>query len=457
MVGFGRIRHGTSQGGLVERKIEDVADTLRQGQKAGRGCTLLIGAGCSVTAGIPTAQGFVDLIRENHRAAYDRAEPKTYMACMNQLTSGVRRDMIAEKVDRARINWAHMAIAQLMREGYVDRVLTTNFDRLVVRASAALGQFPAVYDFGASQLFKPADVPEKAVFHLHGQRTGFVLIITDQQTREHFDRLKPVFDDAGSGRTWIVVGYSGESDPVFDHLANVKSFDFGLYWVGYGDTDPTPAVRERLLEAEKDAYFIRGYDADRFFVDLTRKLECFPPDLVRRPFTHLKTFLETLTEFRLTSGEQTVDVLEETRHMVSKAIGHFEQSHEPTEEAGAPAEAAEPPKPPEPATAATPSEPDDALQLQATTALMAGNYEEVQTLARKLGDKLQGSLTDIVAWSFVAHGDQLAEQAKTKDGDEADRLFTEAGEKYRQALSIKPDKHEALYNWGNALLEQAKT
>jgi cytochrome c-type biogenesis protein CcmH/NrfG len=51
----------------------------------------------------------------------------------------------------------------------------------------------------------------------------------------------------------------------------------------------------------------------------------------------------------------------------------------------------------------------------------------------------------------------LSDQAKTKRGGKADALFRQAGEKYQQALKIKPDMHEALYNWGNALWMQAKT
>jgi len=54
-------------------------------------------------------------------------------------------------------------------------------------------------------------------------------------------------------------------------------------------------------------------------------------------------------------------------------------------------------------------------------------------------------------------GVALYEQAKTKTGDEADRLFGEAGKKFEEALRIKPDKHEALNSWGVALYEQAKT
>ncbi|MFO1083181.1 MAG: hypothetical protein U1E21_01340 [Reyranellaceae bacterium] len=53
-------------------------------------------------------------------------------------------------------------------------------------------------------------------------------------------------------------------------------------------------------------------------------------------------------------------------------------------------------------------------------------------------------------------GNALSGQARTKSGVEADRLFGDAGEKYAAALKIKPDLHEALNNWGNALSDQAK-
>ena len=53
-------------------------------------------------------------------------------------------------------------------------------------------------------------------------------------------------------------------------------------------------------------------------------------------------------------------------------------------------------------------------------------------------------------------GNALGAQAKQKSGDEADRLFKLAGEKYEAALRIKPDKHEAFNNWGAALVAQAQ-
>ena len=89
-------------------------------------------------------------------------------------------------------------------------MLTTNFDPLVMRACALLGEFPAVYDFAASQFLNPADVPDKAIFHLHGQRTGFVLMNTRQECDEHSKRLGPLFQDAGRGRVWIAARHRGD-------------------------------------------------------------------------------------------------------------------------------------------------------------------------------------------------------------------------------------------------------
>ena len=43
-------------------------------------------------------------------------------------------------------------------------------------------------------------------------------------------------------------------------------------------------------------------------------------------------------------------------------------------------------------------------------------------------------------------GNVLAVQAKTKAGEEADRLFEEAGRKYAEALRLKPDYAPARNN-----------
>ena len=374
-------------------------------------------------AGIPTAAGFVEIIREDYSREYDRANPKTYAKCMAELLPSEQRDLIAGKVDGAKINWAHICVALLMKAGYVDRVLTTNFDLLVSRACALLYEFPAIYDFAASQLYKRADIPKRAVIYLHGQRTGFVLMNTDEDLEHHSTLLAPVFEDAGSGRLWIVVGYSGESDPVFNHLAGVDGFDNGLFWIGYEDNDPSPDVRRRLLDADKSAFFTRGFDADRFFIELTQKLGIFPPQFIDHPFNHLDTMLEMLAPYPLGKEEDDQDVTKQARAAIQEAATTYDSQHTPAAEAQA--------------------------------FLMAGKYDDVIALGEENREDLSPEFADTFSWASVLQGNGLLEQTRTKEGEEADELYAQAYGKYEAALASKLDMHKALFNWGSGLSDQA--
>ena len=464
-------------------EIDDVVETLRQAKDRGKTCTVLIGAGCSVTAGIPTALKFVDIIKDEYPRSYQRAKEKTYPQCMAQLSVSERRDLIAKHIDKAKINWAHIGIAQLIKHGYVDRVLTTNFDQLVTKASAMVGIFPAAYDFAASTLFKAADVPDQAIFYLHGQRTGFVLMNTDEECENHSRLLAPVFDDAGKKRVWLVVGYSGECDPVFKHLAGVERFDNRLYWVGYKDAEPAPHIRGELLLPGKAAYYVKGFDADGFFINLAQKLECFPPDFVGRPFSHLDNTLDMLSEFPIPKQESGFDLVGGARQNIREAIERYEM-HDKVQ-AG---------------VEGRDQESVGNISLPVSTLFSAGKYAEVIQLAGDLLPPFRGVPVDLLYWSLIEEGNKtynlaasataedayeaystairrysdaarinpngvvafnnwgnaLSDQAKTKSGDEADRLFGESYAKYAESVHIKPDDHEVFNNWGSALSDQAQ-
>jgi NAD-dependent SIR2 family protein deacetylase len=152
--------------------LDDIVEALQPKSGTTRRCTVLLGAGCSISAGIPTAGAIVQHIKSAYPTAYSRATPKDYPGCMAALDRGVRRDLIAGYIDKAKINWAHLALAQLIENGFVDRVLTTNFDPLVSRACALVNSFPAVYDFAASHLFNPDQVSERSVSTFTGSATG---------------------------------------------------------------------------------------------------------------------------------------------------------------------------------------------------------------------------------------------------------------------------------------------
>jgi Tfp pilus assembly protein PilF len=423
------------------RDIEDIVETLKNAQARNRGCSLLIGAGCSVKAGIPLAAEFVAEIERKWVNAHRRAKEKTYPDCMAELAPAERRDLIADYVDKAKLNWAHLGIAQLIKANYVNRVLTTNFDPLVMRACALFGEFPAIYDFAASQRFSRADIPGKAIFHLHGQRSGFVLLNTEKEVQRHSESMKPVFEDAGAGRVWIVVGYSGENDPVFRHLAAVQQFDNNLYWVGYQDSEPPSHVRE-LLDGERNAFFVKGFDADSFFITLCQKLGCFPPDIVAKPFSYLRDLLLTVGPYSVPGQSGVVDPNHDNNTYVREAIERYE-TQKRTEGGTLP-------------PGLLPPEAD--LRdwfIKGEYGRIESAYDLIVEAQPKALANLNDSVRDIFAWSLVVGGLGRADQAKTKSSAEADTLFAEAGKKYEAALKIKPDKHEALNNWGVALADQA--
>ena len=415
----------------MKSTVGHVADLLKNDGKA----TLLIGAGCSVSAGIPTGAGFVKRIETDFKSFYDQAGDKTYPACMAKLPQGKRRELVGNYVDKAQINWAHIAIAQLMKNGFIDRILTTNFDNLVVRACALVGEFPATYDIAASSQFKPGYIPEKAVFHLHGQHTGFALLNTEEETRRVYDACRPIFADCAQKRVLIVVGYSGDNDGVSKHLMEMESYDYGLYWVGYEDNLPSADVQEKILTGGKDAHLIQGHDADGFFIELAQKLKCLHPQFIAQPFHHLKAILGKITEYKPPNKDDDMDAIQVAQRRLDKAITN-ETETPPTQNIKT--------KPP----------PPNLWEVQA--AFIAGDDDKVIALCQD-ADVVEGSpLSVVLSSAHFNQGCDLVKAARLAQGEDAAALYRQAIEKFQAAQAIKPDDHQALGNWGQALADLAR-
>ena len=338
---------------------------------------------------------------------------------------------MAEYVDKALINWAHVGIACLIRANLVDRVLTVNFDPLIIRACALLNEFPGITDFAASQNFD-ASHADRAVFYLHGQQSGFVQLSTREQVDEHAKQLTPVFEDAGRNRLWIVVGYSGENDPVIEKLAKLNSFANGLYWIGRPGTLPPTSVANNLLAPAKAGFFVESPGADEFFTQLAQHNKCFPPPVFATPFSHLAAVYQTLVqEFPTVAvGDAESDnthPLVQPKAWIDKAIKRFEKAKDQTA-----------------------SEVSFVLRHY-----LAGDHEAVIKRYGRSLKRVPPEVAENVSWSFILSGNEVLEQAKKNSG-EANRLFTLVGQRYAAALAIKPDKHEALNNWGIALAAQAR-
>lgn len=199
------------------KKAEDLFDLVRNCD-GNPECWLLLGAGCSYPE-VPLAPGFVEIIKQNYATYFNKAEkPKGYAQCMHVLPLEFRRKIIRENIENARIVEGYIAIAALIQAGLIHKVLTVNFDPLLLEACALVGRVPAVYDLAASLYgmddpakFKPT-LATPAIVHLHGQNEGIVLINDPDEAAEMSNRLRWLFDGA-ERHVWVVAGYSGDQDP----------------------------------------------------------------------------------------------------------------------------------------------------------------------------------------------------------------------------------------------------
>ncbi|HFT7662160.1 TPA: hypothetical protein ACGR4R_002587 [Aeromonas veronii] len=172
----------------LQYNVSDLAKFMRKAKDGNKPFVFFTGAGCSVTAGIPLAKR---LTEEMHRCFETElkllvgADREDYGKCMAQIGRDDRRRFLKSYIDQAKINWSHIALACLLREGYISRVLTFNFDNLLARSCGLLGLYPATYDFTAANLNLYHLIDNPAIVHLHGQSHGFAQLNSDKETAEH--------------------------------------------------------------------------------------------------------------------------------------------------------------------------------------------------------------------------------------------------------------------------------
>ena len=150
--------------------IEELALLMKQAKEEGSHKPIFfIGAGASKTGGVPLANEIVSDILEKFGdnpkvVSLKDDDSKSYYSLLECLTPFARKKLLKEYVDRAKINVPHIYLAQLLDEGYVDFVLTVNFDNLLLRALALFNNFPAVYDMAILKDTVLSDFKEKSMY-----------------------------------------------------------------------------------------------------------------------------------------------------------------------------------------------------------------------------------------------------------------------------------------------------
>jgi len=290
--------------------VQEVAQLLKQAKENKKPYIFFTGAGCSVKADVPSATDLIQEICEKFPIQVKNLDPEkdkyNYGKYMSALDKDERRRLLKPHIiDNKKINWAHIALACLMQSGYIQRVLTFNFDSILSRACNLLGLHPSIYDFATANPHLYHLINDPSIVHLHGQGTGFVQLNTGEETEKHTAKLGEFIAATLNSNPSLFIGYSGNADAFFPLLEEKYSEQHRLIWTGTRETSDdleAESVKNFLKKNKNITHYIGKVFADDFLIQLAKELECFPPELFSNTYRFLDQQLENIQSYPLGDG-----------------------------------------------------------------------------------------------------------------------------------------------------------
>ncbi|WP_171478499.1 TPR end-of-group domain-containing protein [Acinetobacter sp. WCHAc060033] len=223
-----------------------------------------------------------------------------------------KKKLLIKYIEKSKINWAHIALACLLKSDYIAKVLTFNFDNILNRACSLDNFFPPIYDLHVLSEEYFSAIPNRSIIHLHGQWSGFELANGDKDTAKQADKLKSYIKDTINTAPSIFIGYSGGADAFFKLVEENFLGQHRLFWVDYSK-EPNANVKKFIDANSNHRNFIGEQDADKFLLELAIELNCFPTNMFKDPIKHMKEICELINEFPLATIDSQIDILEDTK------------------------------------------------------------------------------------------------------------------------------------------------
>ena len=120
-----------------------------------------------------------------------------------------------------------------MEAGFTQRVLTFNFDNILMRACGLIGLYPAIYDFTNADVNLQNLIIDPAIIYLHGQSYGFRQLNDESETQNHANNMTNFIAQTLNTSPVIVAGYSGYNDGFFEQIDKHYCGEQRLFWIGY--------------------------------------------------------------------------------------------------------------------------------------------------------------------------------------------------------------------------------
>ncbi|MDP4552948.1 SIR2 family protein [Alkalihalobacillus macyae] len=321
---------------------------------------LLLGSGISYSASIPTGWGILKLLCKRImelEGECEQDEIKWYtekfgkeplydeIIGMLAKTPSERNGLLSEFFEpseediqegRKVPTEAHRSIANLVSQGYVRVIVTTNFDRLLEQAMDELNvQYQTLYHESDIGGMKPLAHAECTVLKIHGDyRDTRFKNITDELSSypEPINEiLGRIFDEYGL----IVSGWSAEWDTALrDAIKCVKGRRYSWYWHSFNDTLSEHA--KELVKFRDGSVITDSQGADHFFSELyenvshIKNMKKSHPDNLQVRIKRLKSYIFDNNESQIRDllTQETKIVLEKLNTMETNQDVNIEKMQE---------------------------------------------------------------------------------------------------------------------------------
>ncbi len=289
--------------------------------------TLFLGAGASVTSGIPSAENCIwewkrSLFLTNNPGLEDQFSELSLPSARHRIQDWLnrqgtfpqegaleeygfyirqcfpiaedRRKYFQEKVRTAQPYIGYRLLCHLAQADLLRSVWSTNFDGLPARAAAYFSLSPLEIGIDTQgRLPRQAEKGELLCISMHGDYRYDNLKNTPEELQKQEKILRNALVEEIKQRPIIVCGYSGRDYSIMDALYSALSQNNSntLYWCGYGDGEIPKVVADLIRHARahgRQAYYVPAQGFDDLMTRLA--LHCLDGEsreLVRKDITAL--------------------------------------------------------------------------------------------------------------------------------------------------------------------------
>jgi len=249
-----------------------LANSMRQAKENGRGFTIFIGAGCSLSSSsedISTSKIIENCLKENFNPNYKTPDSweGLYRDFVNNIWApcgNINKQEILKKYFLGLIpSIGYQNLRKLVEYGFITDIVTTNFDMLIDEALDNLAYTVQVGNLKPRRIKGGSRIN---LYKIHGDIESGELRFSPNELRDLPKKISKIINLV-SANSCIFCGYSGQDQGLMKSLE--KNSDYNVFWASpkkpiKDDVYGTKDIYDWLSARNSESNFIYGNDIGNF-------------------------------------------------------------------------------------------------------------------------------------------------------------------------------------------------